>query len=1507
MKKFFLLFFTLILSTGFVGEVWGQVSFTSVGQTITQNFNSLANSGTSNTWTDNTTIVGWYSNRTAYIGNDGSSTTGGLHSYGSTSSTERALGGLSSGSATPVFGVRLKNTSGATLTSFDVSFKGEQWRQTANSQILTFEYLVGAISLSSGTWTSVSALDFTALKTGTAGTLDGNASGNFSNKSTTITVSVSNNDEIWFRWTKSGSTSPGLAIDDFSVTGNGVVISSSSDIIANTSFTYPTNIAYGSYQGTTLTDANSVEVAKFDIRDGGGSADADALSTTLTAIGFNVTGHANLRRIALFDGTTNIGEVAAGATASFSSLSLAAADGGSKTFSVRVSFLASVTDNQNFSFTVNSATASGAGSGFAAAAAGGAASSTTGDNNKIEVTATDIIFDDQVSTVSMGAVMSPAPTLHAVDANVNLDLDYNAAWTVAVSEGSTTFDGSATTSGNFSAGIATLSNLKFDKAGENNKITVTSGIFSDESAAFEVTDPQPEINVKVVDENYLNESTYAFGNQVSGTSSSVITFTIENLGTKELSLTGTPIVEVTGTNAADFSVDVSSTNATVPISDNTTFTVTFSPSSQGSKIAQLSIDNDDATGDENPYLINLTGTGTVSSSSDIVTTSGYSHTSNIAYASYQSAATLTTENSVGVNGLTIRDGAASADDADNLGTTLTAISFSTGGSTAIRTAALFDGSTNVKEVAVNGGTTIAFTELTLAASDNSSKNFELRVTFLSTVTDNQQITFTVSSATASSSGSNFATGNAGAAASSTTGDINRIEVTATKLAFVQGPSTTIIDANMSPAVTVSANDALDNRDLDFATEVNITSSGTLNSTPKTSSAASGVATFSTINHTASGTALTLSANSTGLTGATSGTFDITIQPAGVLLLEENFNYTGSLTDNNWTAHSSGGTNPLTTTTGLSYSGYSSSNIGNAVQISNLGGEDLNVGFDAQNTNSSSVYFSFLANLSEPLSSKTGDYFFNSGTRVSSTSFSSFAVRVFARIVSDNVNFGISNTSTSTYGSTNFSKNTTYLLIIKYTINTGGNDEVKLWVLNSGTPSSETGAGTPEVTNSSTAGTDIIDAIALRQGSATTSPTIIIDGIRVATNWGSLMGSPQYNSATNLGGGNYNSLTVQSGGEVTLTGSANISGTLNLNGGTINVGNNVLTVSSITGGSASSYIKTTGSGGLKRNVPTTESGTLFPVGTESSYNPVTITNSGTADNFTVSVKGTFDNAPVDINKVVNRQWSISEDTPGGSNAIIKLQWNTAEEAGSFVRTNAVYVGHYTGGTWQQTAATYTDLGSGVYSAEASGFTSFSPFGIGNENALPVELASFNAVPVNGAVKLNWQTSTEINNHGFDVERAIFSNSSDDLTWETLAFVKGNGNSNSVKEYSYTDNNISASGKYAYRLKQLDTDGAYKYSPIVETDITVVLDYALEQNYPNPFNPSTTINYSIPNAEYVTIKVFNTLGEEVATLFNGNMEAGKHSLSFDASKLSSGMYIYRLSAGNFTQIKKMLLAK
>jgi hypothetical protein len=191
----------------------------------------------------------------------------------------------------------------------------------------------------------------------------------------------------------------------------------------------------------------------------------------------------------------------------------------------------------------------------------------------------------------------------------------------------------------------------------------------------------------------------------------------------------------------------------------------------------------------------------------------------------------------------------------------------------------------------------------------------------------------------------------------------------------------------------------------------------------------------------------------------------------------------------------------------------------------------------------------------------------------------------------------------------------------------------------------------------------------------------------------------------------------------------------------------------------------------------------------------------------------------------------------------------------------------------------------------------------ENVLPVELTSFNASIISKSVNLTWQTATEVNNYGFDVERTSVRLSD----WEKIGFVAGSGNSNSPKEYSFADNSLNNSGKYSYRLKQVDNDGSYEYSSVVEVDYNPAITFELVQNYPNPFNPSTSISYSIPNAEFVSIKVFNLLGEEVATLFNGYVEAGKHTLSFDASKLSSGMYLYKITAGNFTQVKKMLLAK
>lgn len=209
---------------------FGQLSITSAGVPVTQNFNTLAQSGTTNTWTDNTTIPAWYSNRTVYIGSDGASTTGALFSFGSTASAERALGALTSGTTPTVhFGVRLVNNTGGNISGLTITFRGEQWRQTANAQTLVFESQVGATSLTSGTWTANSSFNFTALKTGTAGLLDGNATGNFSDVSGTLNVAVTNGQEIWLRWTKTGSTSPGLSIDDISITAN-AAISSNADL-----------------------------------------------------------------------------------------------------------------------------------------------------------------------------------------------------------------------------------------------------------------------------------------------------------------------------------------------------------------------------------------------------------------------------------------------------------------------------------------------------------------------------------------------------------------------------------------------------------------------------------------------------------------------------------------------------------------------------------------------------------------------------------------------------------------------------------------------------------------------------------------------------------------------------------------------------------------------------------------------------------------------------------------------------------------------------------------------------------------------------------------------------------------------------------------------------------------------------------------------------------------------------------------------------------------------------
>jgi hypothetical protein len=186
-------------------------------------------------------------------------------------------------------------------------------------------------------------------------------------------------------------------------------------------------------------------------------------------------------------------------------------------------------------------------------------------------------------------------------------------------------------------------------------------------------------------------------------------------------------------------------------------------------------------------------------------------------------------------------------------------------------------------------------------------------------------------------------------------------------------------------------------------------------------------------------------------------------------------------------------------------------------------------------------------------------------------------------------------------------------------------------------------------------------------------------------------------------------------------------------------------------------------------------------------------------------------------------------------------------------------------------------------------------------LPVELTSFTGIVKGTGVELAWRTATELNNHGFEIERSEKQNG----IWNKIGFVEGHGTTNAPKSYSFVD--ASAVGTVSYRLKQVDNDGTFEYSNQVEVTVASPAEFALMQNHPNPFNPATSINYTLPASGFVTLKVYDMLGKEVATLVNGMQDAGAKIAKLDASQLPSGIYFYTLRTNNFTATKKMLLLK
>ncbi len=186
-------------------------------------------------------------------------------------------------------------------------------------------------------------------------------------------------------------------------------------------------------------------------------------------------------------------------------------------------------------------------------------------------------------------------------------------------------------------------------------------------------------------------------------------------------------------------------------------------------------------------------------------------------------------------------------------------------------------------------------------------------------------------------------------------------------------------------------------------------------------------------------------------------------------------------------------------------------------------------------------------------------------------------------------------------------------------------------------------------------------------------------------------------------------------------------------------------------------------------------------------------------------------------------------------------------------------------------------------------------------VPVELISFTAKVTNNSILLNWNTASELNNKGFEVERSV-----DKKIWKTLGFIDGNGTSTNSNYYSFSDSKPLTGISY-YRLKQIDFDGSFKYYKEVKADNSKLLSFNLSQNYPNPFNPATSIEFVLPEKQFVTLKVFDILGNQVAVLLNELKDKGVHTIIFDAHNLSSGMYIYKIQTEKYSATKKMILTK
>lgn len=446
-----------------------------------------------------------------------------------------------------------------------------------------------------------------------------------------------------------------------------------------------------------------------------------------------------------------------------------------------------------------------------------------------------------------------------------------------------------------------------------------------------------------------------------------------------------------------------------------------------------------------------------------------------------------------------------------------------------------------------------------------------------------------------------------------------------------------------------------------------------------------------------------------------------------------------------------------------------------------------------------------------------------------------------------------------------------------------------------------------------------------QGSTASNQTAFFDNLTITVT----PSLPNYTGApSGISSGTYNNVTFTSSGSFPANTNITVNGTLQLNDHAINLNGGSITMGATgvvlpgTGSPSPADVGRVFGGNFIHNVATVVADKVFPLGTPTSRRYAAVgyttppTTAGTLTAFVTESPAPaqdFTNvSPVSV--TVPFYWTINAG--GGLSGGTYNFALTADNVPGVLNASALRILKRPtgGGPWTIDGSFATSsFASGTVAIAYTGLSGFSEFSIGSDpsdNPLPVELTSFRGVATAQGVALSWSTASERNNAGFILLRDGVPIAS----YQFSPALRGRGTTTSTTNYTFLDANVEMGKTYTYQLRSVDFDGTlHDYAPRVTVEVREpvtppVFEYRLEQNYPNPFNPTTNIKYSIREAGLVSLKVYDLLGREVATLVNQTQPPGEYQVTFNASNLTaSGIYIYRLQAGNFTRTMKMMLVK